>query len=589
MPASPSVLRRLYGLLTPYRRTVGAGLLLLIGSVAAELYPPLVWIRVVDQGLPARDWTFIGGHLALLVAVFAVQQVLSAWRGLLLEQAGQQFTLDMRLALYRKLQGQSAAYFESQRTGDLIARVTGDVDALQDVLVRGTDAVLANALRLIGVVAIFVALQPLLGVLTTLPMLAVGLMLWRYGRTVQPAYRAARARLGDLSALVADRLSGIRVVQGFAREGAEAARVEALGRVLYAEQLRAVRLRNRAFPRARFVGNLGNVIMLGGGAWLILAGQFTLGGLLAYRGYGRYFYGPIDDLVNIGDLLQRAAASGGRVFEVLDAPVTVQERHGARPLPEPARGEVRFEGVTFGYDPARPVLRNVTLTIPAGQRVALLGESGAGKSTLLGLLTRTYDPQEGRVTLDGMDLRDLTLNSLRTYAAVMAQDTFLFHDTVAANVRYARPDATEAEVHAALQAAHALNFVEALPEGLNTVVGERGIKLSGGQRQRLSIARTLLARPTVLLLDEPTSAVDAQSEAQVVAALGALMQGRTALIVTHRLSLARTADRVVVVRGGTIVEDGAPDVLRRQGGAYAALERAMGEAVGQEMPAPADD
>ncbi|PTA68907.1 ABC transporter ATP-binding protein [Deinococcus arcticus] len=584
MPASPSVLRRLYGLLTPYRRTVGAGLLLLVGSVAAELYPPLVWIRVVDQGLPARDWTFIGWHLALLVAVFGVQQLLSAWRGLLLERAGQQFTLDMRLALYRKLQGQSAAYFESQRTGDLIARVTGDVDALQDVLVRGTDAVLANALRLLGVVAIFIALQPLLGVLTTLPMLVVGVMLWRYGRTVQPAYRAARARLGDLSALITDRLSGIRVVQGFAREGAETARVEALGRALYAEQLRAVRLRNRAFPRARFVGNLGNVIMLGGGAWLILAGQFTLGGLLAYRGYGRYFYGPIDDLVNIGDLLQRAAASGGRVFEVLDAPVAVQDHPGARPLPEPARGEVRFEGVTFGYDAARPVLRGVHLTIPAGQRVALLGESGAGKSTLLGLLTRTHDPQAGRVTLDGVDLRDLTLSSLRTHAAVMAQDTFLFHDTVAANVRYARPGATDAEVHAALQAAHALAFVQALPNGLNTVVGERGVKLSGGQRQRLSIARTLLAQPTVLLLDEPTSAVDAQSEVQVVAALQALMRGRTALIVTHRLSLARTADRVVVLRGGQIVEDGPPEALRRQGGAYAALEQAMGEAVGHERP-----
>ncbi|MFC6661333.1 ABC transporter ATP-binding protein [Deinococcus multiflagellatus] len=269
---------------------------------------------------------------------------------------------------------------------------------------------------------------------------------------------------------------------------------------------------------------------------------------------------------------------------MLDAPVAVQDRPGARPLPEPARGEVRFEGVTFGYDPARPVLRNVTLTIPAGQRVALLGESGAGKSTLLGLLTRTHDPQQGRVSLDGADLRDLTLNSLHTHTAVMAQDTFLFHDTVAANVRYARPDATDAEVHAALQAAHALGFVQALPDGLNTVVGERGVRLSGGQRQRLSIARTLLARPTVLLLDEPTSAVDAQSEAQVVAALGALMQGRTALIVTHRLSLARTADRVVVVREGSIVEDGPPDVLRRHGGAYAALERAMGEAVGEELP-----
>ena len=578
---SPSVLRRLYGLLSPYRRTVGAGLLLLLGSVAAELYPPLVWIRVVDHGIPERDWTFIAGQLVLLVAVFGVQQGLSAWRGLLLERAGQAFTRDLRLTLYRKLQGQSAAYFEGQRTGDLIARVTGDVDALQDVLVRGTDAVLANALRLIGVIGIFIALQPLLGILTTLPMIAVALMLRRYARTVRPAYRAARARLGDLSALITDRLSGIRVVQGFAREDAEAERIRALGDELYAEGVKAVTIRNRAFPRARFVGNLGNVIMLGGGAWLIMAGQFTLGGLLAYRGYGRYFYGPIDDLVNIGDLLQRAEASGRRVFEVLDAPVPVQDRPGAQPLPQPVRGDLRFENVTFGYDPARPILRDVTLHIPAGQRVALLGESGAGKSTLLALVTRTFDPQHGRVTLDGHDLRDLTLRSLRENAAVMAQDTFLFHDTVLNNVRYARPDATDAEVEAALRAAHAHTFVHALPDGLQTVVGERGVRLSGGQRQRLSIARTLLARPSLLLLDEPTSAVDAESETQVVAALDELTRGRTALIVTHRPSLARTADRVIVLAGGVIVEDGHPDTLRRRGGAYATLERQMG---GELMP-----
>lgn len=582
MPAlSPSVLRRLYGLLNPYRRTVGAGLLLLLGSVVAELYPPLVWIRVVDHGIPNRDWTFIGWQLVLLVAVFGVQQALSAWRGLLLERAGQAFTRDLRLTLYRKLQGQSAAYFEGQRTGDLIARVTGDVDALQDVLVRGTDAVLANALRLIGVIGIFIALQPLLGVLTTLPMIAVALMLRRYAHTVRPAYRAARARLGDLSALITDRLSGIRVVQGFAREDAEAERIRALGDDLYAEGVKAVTIRNRAFPRARFVGNLGNVIMLGGGAWLIMAGQFTLGGLLAYRGYGRYFYGPIDDLVNIGDLLQRAEASGRRVFEVLDAPVPVQDRVDARPLPQPVRGDLRFEGVTFGYDPARPILRDVTLHIPAGQRVALLGESGAGKSTLLALVTRTFDPQQGRVTLDGHDLRDLTLRSLRENAAVMAQDTFLFHDTVLNNVRYARPDATDTEVEAALRAAHAHTFVHALPEGLQTVVGERGVRLSGGQRQRLSIARTLLARPSLLLLDEPTSAVDAESETQVVAALDELTRGRTALIVTHRPSLARTADRVIVLAGGRVVEDGHPDTLRRRGGAYATLERQMG---GEIMP-----
>ncbi|SMB89731.1 ABC transporter ATP-binding protein [Deinococcus hopiensis] len=584
MLPSENVTRRLYGLLSPYRRTVALGLTLLLGSVVAELYPPLVWSRVVDHGLPRRDWAWIGGQLALLVGVFAAQQLLSAWRGLLLERAGQRLTLDLRVALYRKLQGQSAAYFESQRTGDLIARVTGDVDGLQDVLVRGTDAVMANALRLIGVVGIFLALQPLLGVLVTLPMLAVAVMLRRYARTVRPAYRAARTRLGDLSALITDRLTGLRVVQGFAREDAEARRVEALGQELYREQVRAVTLRNRAFPLARFVGNLGNAVMLGGGVWLVATGQFTLGGLLAYRGYGRYFYGPIDDLVNIGDLLQRAEASGRRVFEVLDAPVAVAEARDARPLPEPVRGEVRFENVTFGYSPERPVLRGLTLTIPAGQRVAVLGESGAGKSTLLGLVTRQHDPLSGTVLLDGLDVRTATLSSLRSHAVTMPQDTFLFHDTVLENVRYARPDTSLAEVEEALAAARALDFVRTLPEGLNTVVGERGVRLSGGQRQRLAIARTILARPAVLLLDEPTSAVDAESEALVVAALDRLMRGRTALIVTHRLSLARGADRVIVLGGGGVIEDGPPTLLRERGGAYAALERAA--QLGSTLPEP---
>ncbi|TSA86426.1 ABC transporter ATP-binding protein [Deinococcus detaillensis] len=574
-PASPPVIRRLYGLLLPYRRTVLIGMCCLIGSVAAELYPPLVWGRVVDLGLMKRDWRFVGWQLALLVVIFAAQQVLAAWRGLLLERAGQQLTFDLRMRLYTKLAGQSAAYFESQRSGDLLSRVTADVDGIQDVLLRGTDAVLGNALRLIGVVAIFIALQPLLGVIVTLPMLVVGLLLRRYNSNVRPAYRAARNRLGDLSALIADRLAGIRVVQGFAREDAEAQKVEAIGESLYQEGVKAVQLRNRAFPVVRFVSNFGNILMLGGGVLLISRGQFTLGGLLAYRGYGRYFYGPIDDLVNINDLLQRAEASGRRIFQVLDAPQQIAELPGARPLAQPARGEVAFEHITFGYDSAAPVLKALSLHVPAGQRVALLGASGAGKSTLIGLLTRTYDPQAGRVTLDGQDVSELTLPSLRRAATVMQQDTFLFHDTVLENVRYARPDAAPEEVQAALTVAGAAEFVAALPQGLNTMVGERGVRLSGGQRQRLAIARVLLANPAVLLLDEPTSALDTESETQIVGALERLMRGRTALIVTHRLSLARSADRIVVLEGGKVVEDGKPEVLRRlRGGRYAALEQA---------------
>ena len=576
-PAShqASTIRRLYGLLTPYRRTIAAGMGCLLLSIAAELYPPLIWQQVVDVGLMRGDWGFILWQLALLLAVFAVGQAFSAIRGVLLERAGQQLTLDLRLQLYHKLQRQSAAYFANRRTGDLIARLTADVEAVQDVLVRGTDSVVANALRLLGVAAIFIYLQPALGLLTLIPMVAVGLLLTRYNANVRPVYRAARERLGELSARLADNIAGVRVIQSFAQERREQIAIEQLGQQLYDEQVKAVALRNRVFPVIRWVASLGNVIMLGGGVFFILRGQFTLGGLLAYRGYGRYFFGPVDDLVNINDLVQRAAAAGRRLFEVLDAPETIRDAPDARPLPTPIRGDIRLEGVTFGYDPARPVLRDVSLHIRPGERVAILGPSGAGKSTLLALVARLYDPDAGRVLLDGHDLRQVTLESLRSQAAQVQQETYLFNASVLENLRYGRPDASLEEVQAAARAANAHGFISELPQGYDTLVGERGVKLSGGQKQRIAVARAFLANTPLLLLDEPTSAVEPESEALIIEGLERLMECRTALIVSHRLSLARSADRVVVVAGGRIVEEGPPEeLLARPGGHFAAMVRA---------------
>ena len=558
--SEPRVLPRLYRLIIPYRRTVTLGLLCLVLSVAAELAPPLIWKNVIDVGLARRDWSYIGWQLLLLVAIFAVGQLFSAIRGVLLEKAGQRLTLDLRLDLYRKLQGQSAAYFTNRRTGDLLARLTSDVESIQDVLVRGTDSVLANALRLGGVAAIFIWLQPALGVLVLLPMLVVGLLLRRYNRRVRPVYRAARERLGDISAKLADNLNGIRVIQSFAQERRESAAVARIGQELYDEQVAAVGLRNRVFPIIRWVANFGNVLMLAGGVYFILAGQFTLGGLLAYRGYGRYFYGPIDDLVSINDLLQRAGAAGRRLFEVLDAPTAIADTPDAVALP-PVRGEIRFEGVSFGYDPARTVLANVDLHIRPGQRVAILGPSGAGKSTLLALVARLYDPDAGRVVIDGHDLRTVTLHSLRSQMAQVQQETFLFNASALENLKYGRPDASTAEVEQAARGANAHGFLEALPLGYDTLVGERGVKLSGGQKQRVAVARALLAAPRILLLDEPTSAVEPESEASILEALERLMEGRTTLVVSHRLSLARTADLVVIVANGSIVEQGPPDAL----------------------------
>jgi ABC-type multidrug transport system fused ATPase/permease subunit len=574
-PVELGVIRRLYGLTTPYRTTVIIGMGCMVLSVAAELYPPLVWQRVVDNGLATGDWRYIGEQIALLLLVFALGQVFSAIRGILLERAGQRLARDLRLRVYDKLQRQSAAYYTSQRSGDLLARLAADVENVQTVLVNGTDSVLANALRLLGVAGVFIALQPQLGLLTVLPMLLVGLLLWRYNRRVRPIYRATRERLGELTARLADNLGGVRVIQLFAQEQRETAAITRLSEQLYQDQVRAVAMRNRIFPVIRWVANLGNAIMLGGGVYFIMQGAFTIGGLLAYRGYGRYFYGPIDDLVNINDLLQRAGASGRRIFAVLDAPEQIADAPGATPLPRPLRGEIVFSDVTFGYDPQRPVLRGVSLTIQPGQRVAILGPSGAGKSTLLSLVGRLYDPDQGAVLVDGRDLRSATLASLRSQIGQVQQETFLFNTTVLENIRYGRADATQAEAESAARAANAHDFISALPQGYETMVGERGIKLSGGQKQRIAVARALLANTPVLLLDEPTSAVEPESEALIIDGLERLMQGRTTLIVSHRLSLARSSDRVMVIAGGVVVEDGPPDLLLAQpDGFFAAMVRA---------------
>ncbi len=344
-----------------------------------------------------------------------------------------------------------------------------------------------------------------------------------------------------------------------------------VGQELYDEQVQAVTLRNRIFPMICWVANLGNVFMLGGGIFFILRGQFTIGGLLAYRGYGRYFYGPINDLVTINDLIQQASAASRRIFEVLDAHETITDAPHAHPLPTPLRGDIMFDHVTFGYDSAHPVLKDVSLHIRPGERVALLGPSGAGKSTLIALVARLYDPDGGRVLIDAQDLREVTLASLRSQSAQVQQESFLFNTTVLENLRFGRPDATQEEVEAAARAANAHGFISSLPDGYNTLVGERGVRLSGGQKQRLSIARAFLVNPQLLLLDEPTSAVEPESESMIIEALERLMRGRTTLVVSHRLSLAHSADRVVVIADGRVVESGRPDELLAQPDSHFAI------------------
>lgn len=346
----------------------------------------------------------------------------------------------------------------------------------------------------------------------------------------------------------------------------------AANRTYLQQQFRAINARHVFLPSAQFLGFLSSAVMLGLGAWHVVQGTFTLGGLVAYRGYWWQLYSPIDTLANVNELLQRAGAAGSRVFEVLDASEEVQDAPGAVELTE-VRGHIRFEGVSFAYPNSTPVLRDISFEVAPGERVAFVGGSGAGKTTLLNLVPRFYDPTEGRILIDGHDLRDVRQRSLRRHMALVLQETFLFDGTVAENIRFGRPDAPLEDVIRAARMANAHEFIEELPAGYDTPVGERGVRLSGGQRQRIAIARAFLVDPPILILDEATSAVEPESEWVIQQSLERLMAGRTTLITSHRLSMVRTADRIITLDGGRIVEMGTHDELLRAGGIYAGMYR----------------
>lgn len=594
------VFKRLLIMLRPQWGMIGWGMALLFASMPAELFPAFVWMYVTDALIIKRP-----SHTTeILATLFSFGGRISTWQGLLVSSLGwlfgvylagealgtlstnimnrvaQRFILVFRNRVYGKLQGQSLGYLQRQRTGDLMSRAMGDVDELQSFIVNGIDVIIGEGVVWIVTVVIVMLLAWNVALAALAPLVFVYIMLRIFNKRVAPIYKAARDRAGDVSTRLQENLSGVVVIKIYDREVQEAERFRNATEAYYREQIRAINARSMYFPFSRSVGFLSNVAMIGVGGWSILSGgSFTVGKLLLFRAYWWRLFGPVQTLARVNDMVQRAMAAARRVFEVLDAPEELPDAPSAKPL-EQSRGAMELLNVSFRYpnEANSPiVLHNVSLRIDPGQTVALCGPSGGGKSTVLNLLLRFFDPVEGQVLLDDRPLPAITRASLRRHFALVQQESFLFNDSILDNIRYGHSDASMEQVIGAAKAANAHGFITRLPNGYETKVGERGVRLSGGQKQRISIARAFLANPTILLLDEPTSSVEPDSEAAIIAALDRLMTGRTTVLTSHRPSLINQADVVYVIENGRVTEQGPPAQLIARGGWFARFMRSAEE------------
>ena len=557
-------------------RLLAAGSLACAGlTTLIELAPPWLIKIVIDDVIQGgrRDWLpwVIGG----LVAAYGLRNLAASLRIRLNNTLEQKVMYDLRDQVYSALQRLSLSYFENRSTGEIMSRVNSDTEHVERIFIDGLEGLLTASLTLVGISILLFALNWKLALLSLIPIPLLMVAASVFTKRMHRYYHRIRESTGALNAYLQDAISGIRETIGFNRQRDERTRFNTLSADYSRSNLRAMYLWSVYSPSMMFVGSLGTVLILWHGTQEVLAGTLTVGELVMFLGYLALFYVPINQIHSVNHLLQHALAASERVFEILDTEPEVTDRPGAIEPPARLRGAIRFDAVQFWYRPDLPVLTGITVDVKAGERIALVGPSGAGKSTLLKLLMRFYDVKGGTITIDGYDLRDLRLLSLRDHIGLVQQEPFLFNGTVRENIAYGDPGADAVRIEAAARAAHAHDFVRELPEGYDTWIGERGVKLSVGQKQRVSIARVLLKNPPIVILDEATSNVDTETEAKIREALNFLTQGRTTFVIAHRLSTLQDVDRIIVVDHGRIVEEGGHHALLSAGGLYAQLYEAQ--------------
>jgi ATP-binding cassette, subfamily B, multidrug efflux pump len=557
--------------LHPYWRTALGALLSLVVVTATNLVAPQILRIVIDEGVQRNNMATILLASAVLLAVAALRSLCSFTQSYWSERASQGGAYDMRNAIFARIETLSFSYHDKSQTGQLMTRVTSDVDTVRNFTGNGLLQLVSAIAMLLGSTVLLLWMNWRLALLVLLMIPAVLLVFVFFFLRIGPRFRAAAQKLGNLNTVLQENLAGIRVVKAFAREPWEGQRYAAANDDLLDESLAIVRAGSAAFPLIFLFANLGTLAVIWYGGVEVIGNRLSVGELVAFNTYLGFLLMPIFILGGTIASITQASASARRVFEVLDAAVEVTEKPGAVALP-PIQGRVAFEHVTFAYAKSeRPSLRDVSFVAEPGQTVAVLGATGAGKSTIINLIPRFYDVSEGRVLVDGTDVRDVTLQSLRSQIGIVLQEATLFSGSIRDNIAYGRPDASDAEVEAAARAAQAHSFVVELPQGYATIVGERGVGLSGGQRQRIAIARALLLDPRILILDDSTSAVDAETEYLIQQALEQLMVGRTAFVIAQRLSTVRNADLILLLDDGHLVASGSHAELLDDCGPYCEL------------------